>query len=94
MMMRTSEKLNWPDLVQEVVVAHGAVPLDSTHHEVLNVDHACARHLHPDHVETFAGQVVTRYKGSVLTLSERAGLTGQGGGEEEEEEVQRAGQGG
>lgn len=72
-------------------MAHCAVPLDSPHHEVLDVDHAGSARLHPDHVETLTGQVVTRYERNLLTLGEGAGLTAQRAREEEEEEEQRRG---
>lgn len=74
------------DLVQEAVVAHRAVPLDSTDHEALDVHHTGAAGFQGDHVEAFANQTVTRYKRSLLTLGEGAGLTGQSCSEEQREE--------
>lgn len=74
------------DLVQEVVVAHGAIPLDSTDHEVLDVHHASSAGFHGDDIEAFASQTVTRYKRSILTLSEGGGLTCQRRSEGQEDE--------
>lgn len=74
------------DLVQQVVVAHGAVPLDSTDHEVLDVHHASSAGSHGDDIEAFASQTVTRYKRNLLTLGEGAGLTCQRRSEGKEEE--------
>lgn len=67
-------------------MAHSAVPLDSTDHEVLDVHHTRPTAFHGDHIEAFANQTVTRYKRDLLTLSEGAGLAGQRRREEEEEE--------
>lgn len=67
-------------------MAHSAVPLDSTDHEGLDVHHTGPAGFHCDHIEAFANQTVTRYKGSLLTLGEGAGLAGQRCSEEEEEE--------
>lgn len=69
-----------------MVAAHGAVALDSSHHEGLDVDDAGAGHLHRDHIETLPGQVVAWDERNLLTLGERAGLTAQRSWEEEEEE--------
>lgn len=69
-----------------MVAAHGAVALDSSHHEGLDVNDAGAGHLHRDHIETLPGQVVTWDERKLLTLGEVAGLTAQRSREEEEEE--------
>lgn len=79
------------DLVEEVVAAYGAVPLSSSDHEGLDVDHAGADRLQRHHIETFTDQIVTRDERSPLTLSEGAGLTSRRPREEEEEEEERAG---
>ncbi len=73
------------DLAEQVVVAQGAVPLDSSHHEVLDIDHTSSIGLQLHHIETFTNQVVTRYERGLLTLSEGANLTTQRPREEEEE---------
>lgn len=67
-------------------MAHGAVPLDSTDHEVLDVHHASAAGFHGDDIEAFANQTVTRYKRNLLTLGEGAGLTCQRRSQGQEEE--------
>lgn len=88
------------DLVEEVVAAHGAVPLDSSHHEVLDVHNGGPARLHGDHVEALAGQIVTWHERELLTLGEGGGVAAQTRRkeqevmEEEEEEEQRRGGGG
>lgn len=85
------------DLVEEVVAAHGAVPLGSSHHEVLDVHHGGPARLHGDHVEALAGQVVTWHKRELLTLGEGGGVAAQRRREEQEvmeEQEQRRGGGG
>lgn len=72
-------------------MAHGAVPLDSSHHEVLHVDHAGAARLQLHHVETLPSEVVTRDEWNPLALGEGAGVTGRGAREEKEEEEGSAG---
>lgn len=84
------------DLVEEVVAAHGAVPLDSSHHEGLDVHHGGPTRLHGDHVEALAGQVVTWHERELLTLGEGRGVAAQRWREEQEvmeEEEQRGGGG-
>jgi len=79
-------------LVEEVVVAHGAVAQGSSNHVVLDVDHAGPGCLHRHHVEALSSQVVARDEGHLLTLSEGADLTAQRGRKEEEEEDEEGGQ--
>lgn len=70
-------------------MAHGAVPLDSAHHEVLDIHHAGTAGCHGDHVVALAGQVVTRHEWGLLALGKRGGVAGQGWWEEQEEEQEK-----